>query len=90
MKTQEVSPPEIGQWTWQQSHGPEFTDGDQYLVAAPVKDRFGKKWHWAYSVITVHVDEDYFAVRCEDESWGWDWDDVSFYIKLKEYVSEDS
>lgn len=87
-QTKEVSPPAVGQWSWQQSHGTEFTDGDQYLVAVPVKDRFGKKWHYEYSIVTIRCDSGFFGLTCNDEPWGWDWDDVSFYIPLKEYVQE--
>lgn len=59
-----------------------FYDGDQVLVAVPVRDRYGGGWYYELSVITVHCDEGYFDADLHGESWGWSWSDVEWFVRL--------
>ena len=58
-----------------------FEDGDQLLVAVKTHETPAS---YEYSVVSVHLDEDYFCIEHSDgSSWGWDWADVEFYIPMK-------
>lgn len=71
-------------WKPREDHPELFFDGDQYLVALQC-GRDGGPHYWEYSVVRIYCDEDYFQVDCNDEPWGWQWEDVEFYIRLSEF-----
>lgn len=79
-----------------------FVDGNQYLMAVRVCHSEDKKMRlplnqrerqwWDFAVVTARVDEDYFALECEGEPWGWDWDSVEWFVEMSQvalpYVHE--
>lgn len=74
-------------WRKREDHGRDFGDGDTYLVAVAIMDhRYSPaKVVWELAVITIKCDEDYFAIENSDgDPWGWDWDDVVYYVPIKE------
>lgn len=71
-------------WKRREDHPDSFTDGDQYLVAVAVIYHGGPAY-WEYSVITIKCDEESFGIDCNDEPWGWGWDDAEHYIRLSEF-----
>ncbi len=69
---------------WEQ-HVPELiSDGDVWLVAVPVSNRRHAKpgWNYEYSVIRFRCDEDLFEIEAEDGPWGWDLDQIDFFVRL--------
>lgn len=77
---------EIMQIEWHsRDDKPDFFDGDQYLViVGVVDDSFGKRREYSeFSVVTIKCDEGFFGIECEGEPWGWEWDSVEYWAKLK-------
>jgi hypothetical protein len=60
-----------------------WSDGQELLVAVPVCQRDKEQWQYEISVIRIRCDEDYFAVTCEGDPWGWDLDDIEFYVVIR-------
>ena len=75
----------VAEWKPRKDHPPFFTSGDQYLVSLKSSSDGGKTYYWEYAVIRVECDEEFFEVTCDGESWGWEWDDVDFYMPLSEF-----
>jgi hypothetical protein len=71
-------------WKRREDHPELFTDTDQYLVAVQVRYNDGP-CYWEYSVIRFRCDEEFLAIDCNDEPWGWSWEDVDFYLPLSEF-----
>ena len=59
-----------------------FQDGEQWLVAVPVRHTPRPGWSYELSVVTICCDEHYFAVKCDGEPWGWELSDVDFGVRL--------
>jgi hypothetical protein len=59
-----------------------FHDGEQWLMAVAVKHRHTPGWSYELSVVTMCCDEDYFAIQCDGEPWGWSIEDVDFGVRL--------
>lgn len=55
----------------------KFYDGAMILCAVPLADG-----GCDFAVVTVHCDEDYFALRCNGEHWGWEWADVQWWMPV--------
>lgn len=58
----------------------KFEDGDMILVAVPLHEDSGGGYD--YAALSVHCDEHYFELKCDDEAWGWTWGDVEFWCPL--------
>jgi hypothetical protein len=61
-------------------------DCDTILAAVPVmRDSNNKHLGWLYefSVVKFRCDEDYFAVHCEGEPWGWSHDDIELFVLIR-------
>jgi hypothetical protein len=68
----------------------EFENGDQLLVCVYVQNRHNPGVYTAeYSVVMVDCDEDHFDLRCNDESWGWSWEDVEWFIPMRNISAPD-
>lgn len=65
--------------------GDAFYDGSQVLVAVAIVNRHSPdKWYYEFEVVHIRCDEDFFAVEdCNGDPWGWDMDDVDFYVALR-------
>lgn len=71
-------------WRPRSEHGKIFCDGDQYLVCVRVHidGTLRDKWQNEYSVVTISIDDHHCSLSCNDEPWGWEWDDVEYYIPM--------
>lgn len=69
-------------------------DGDVLLCAVPVcratpsharSQHDSKSPYWAYefAVVTVYSDEDTFHLQLDQEYWGWEWDDMDFFVRIQ-------
>jgi hypothetical protein len=64
-----------------------FGDGDQFLVAVPVKCRHGGKDYYEYSVVIARCDEDMpLDFNTDDGNWAWTWSDVEYFIPLERFA----
>jgi len=62
-----------------------WCDCDRILAAVPVCDRSSDPngaWHYEMAIVTVRCDEGYFATEVEGSPWGWEIDDIDFYVLL--------
>lgn len=57
-----------------------WENGTVLLVAVPIGTTDG--WYYVYSVVTIRCDEDFFAVTCEDEPWGWYLSECDWYVVI--------
>lgn len=69
-------------WRPRSDHPKLFEDGETMLVAVPVRHRGKTLWAWELSLITIECDEGYFGIRCNDDTWGWSWEDVEYYMSV--------
>lgn len=62
-------------------------DGDQILIAQEVcTPQYRLKTRWAYEVLVIDCDEDYFEFRTPDgELWDGCWSDVDYWILVSEF-----
>lgn len=63
----------------------DISDGMSLLAAVPVCKDSGKPeagWFYELSVIDVSCDEDCQSVCCQGDPWGWDLDDIDWYVVL--------
>jgi hypothetical protein len=61
-----------------------YYDGDQFIAAVRACSPDKTKEWWDYSIITVHVDENYFQITEANEPWGWGASDIEWLIPLKD------
>jgi len=72
-------------WRLSSEHGELFTDGERMLVAVPCCDskQTDITW-WDICAIVIHCDEGQFDITAQGEPWGWDWDDVEWWVPIAE------
>jgi len=59
-------------------------NGQALLVALPIcDDKDWTKWWYEFHVVTIKCDEDYFAIELAGDPWGWDLDDVDYYVEVR-------
>lgn len=77
---------------WQYGTIEDFTNGDELLVAVGICiDKFGRHttlkksddWRYEFSIVTIEADEDYYRITLDGDSWGWERDDVEWYIRIR-------
>lgn len=64
------------------SIGEEWEDGTKLLVVVPVHTRGRPGWTYEVSSITLVCDEGRFEIECESGPWGWDLEDVDYYVEI--------
>jgi len=71
-------------WKTKDSHT-IWCDGQVILAAVPVCiDNDKPDWLYRYclAVITIRCDDDFLNVEEADEPWGWELDDVDYWLPL--------
>lgn len=59
-------------------------DGQTLLVALPIcDDKDTSKWWYEFHVVTIKCDEDYLNVELAGDPWGWELNDVDYYIEIR-------
>lgn len=80
-------PPSLQSLAWvERSDDDVYLDGSVLLAAVPVyKDSSQPDagWYYAFDVVHIACDVDYFAVECNDEPWGWNMSDVDWYVVIR-------
>lgn len=79
-------PKHVSGWIeWQDDH--LFCNGMVLLTAVPVCNYSGQPkrgWHYEYEVVHVSCDEHFFSLSdANGDGWGWEIQDVDFYIILR-------
>lgn len=62
-----------------------WENGDFLLAAVAVRnsrDDSRKGWRYELSVVRIDCDAEYFRLECEGEAWGWELEDIDFYLEL--------
>jgi hypothetical protein len=60
----------------------QWEDGTQILAAVRVLDSRTKREYWEYSVVKVEADEGHFALTCNDEPWGWEYENIERFVVI--------
>jgi hypothetical protein len=62
----------------------EWEDGQILLAAVPVRhDPQRESWRYEFDVVLVNCDIHYFQLTVGGETWGWDLDDVDYYVEIR-------
>lgn len=75
---------------WQEAceHPDLFEDGERMLVAVALADGT-----YDYDVISFMVDGDedggYCRIKCNGESWGWAWEDVTHWMRIPALAAQE-
>lgn len=81
-----LSPPTL-QWRKnEQKQGREFTDGQVFLIAVPVKNNTTGAEYWDIDKVQMDCDgeEAHMNYYGGDSFGSWIWDDVEYYIEILE------
>jgi hypothetical protein len=60
----------------------QWEDGTQILAAVRVLDSRTRQEYWEYAVVTVEADEGHFALTCNDEPRGWEYENIERFVVL--------
>ena len=67
--------------------GIDWYDGSTLLVCVPVCHDAGNPesgWCYEMSVVDISCDQDGLDVYCHGDAWGWDLDDVDWFVVLSQ------